>query len=68
MMELNKEVTTLRTSVKKERIRFERRLMASRSEEEKEVTKAWILQMIREAFQEIQDEEASIEAVQAALL
>lgn len=37
MMELNKEVTTLRTSVKKERIRFERRLMASRSEEEKEV-------------------------------
>lgn len=38
------------------------------SEEEKEVTKAWILQMIREAFQEIQDEEASIEAVQAALL
>ena len=38
------------------------------SEEEKEVTKAWILQMIREAFQEIQDEEASIEAMQAALL
>lgn len=37
MAELNKEVTTLRTSVKKERIRFERRLMASRSEEEREV-------------------------------
>ena len=37
MLELNKEVTALRMSVKKERIRFERRLMASRSEEEKEV-------------------------------
>lgn len=38
------------------------------SEEEKEQTRAWVLQMVREAYQEIQDEEAGVEALQDALL
>lgn len=38
------------------------------SEEEKEQVKAWILQVVHEAYQEIQDEEADIEALQDALL
>ena len=37
------------------------------SDEEKEQTRAWFMQMCREAFQAMQDEDSGIEALQASL-
>ena len=37
------------------------------SDEEKEQTKAWFLQMCRDAYRQMQNEDTNIEALQASL-